>query len=270
MSMVREGGRTGELINGLNAAIRENPLAAGLIGAGVAWMLFGGTKGLGLAASAAKSAGGRAASMAATAGSAVASGVAGAGSRVADAAREATAAGSELTGSIASIVPDISAADTDKAYDAVTETGAALKDRLNSAAASGRAYGSVLQARLADGLERQPLLLGALGLAIGAGIASTFASTDMEEQFMGENGAAARESLQGLATEAQGRARQVLSDVSDEFQAQGLTPDAAKEVAAGIADKVKAVAGAARNSVADSFAKPEGFKPESFSKGPRG
>ena len=46
MSMQDQIDRAGPVIDRVNAAIRENPLAAGLIGAGVAWMLFGGAKDL--------------------------------------------------------------------------------------------------------------------------------------------------------------------------------------------------------------------------------
>src|SRR5947209_17115378 len=64
--------RAGPVVDRLNAAIRENPLAAGLIGAGVAWMLMGGGKGFGFMAGAAKGAAGLAGSAVGTAGSAAA------------------------------------------------------------------------------------------------------------------------------------------------------------------------------------------------------
>ena len=40
MSLETRNGREGGLVDTLNNAIRDNPLAAGLIGAGVCWMLF--------------------------------------------------------------------------------------------------------------------------------------------------------------------------------------------------------------------------------------
>jgi len=60
--------RVGPVVDRLNAAIRDNPLAAGLIGAGLAWMLMGGAKGFGVMAGAAKDAAGMAGSAAATEG----------------------------------------------------------------------------------------------------------------------------------------------------------------------------------------------------------
>ena len=71
---------------------------------------------------------------------------------------------SDVAGSVASLVPDISVPDTDRAYAAVADAGAAVGDRRNAAAASGREYSAALQSRLSEGLEKQPLLLGAIGL----------------------------------------------------------------------------------------------------------
>jgi len=241
--------RAGPVVDRLNAAIRDNPLAAGLIGAGLAWMLMGGAKGFGVMAGAAKDAVGMAGSAAATAGGAVAGGV--------TKAALATAAGlksaaTDVTGSVASLVPDIP--DTDKAIEASAEAGATVGNRINSAAAAGREYGAAIQSRLSESLEKQPLLLGAIGLAIGAGIASTFATTAVESELMGEQGSAAREKLQGLAGDVTDRAKQIASDLKDEADRQGLTADAAKSAAAGIGEKVKAVAGAGRESLAQRFA----------------
>jgi len=212
-------------------------------------MLMGGAKGFGVMAGAAKDAVGMAGSAAATAGGAVAGGV--------TKAALATAAGlksaaTDVTGSVASLVPDIP--DTDKAIEASAEAGATVGNRINSAAAAGREYGAAIQSRLSESLEKQPLLLGAIGLAIGAGIASTFATTAVESELMGEQGSAARQKLQGLAGDVTDRAKQIASDLKDEAGRQGLTPDAAKSAAAGIGEKVRAVAGAGRESITQRFA----------------
>jgi hypothetical protein len=249
MTIRDESNRAG-IVEGLNEAIRENPLAAGLIGAGLAWMLLGGPKGFGVVAGAAKGAAGKAGSAAATAGNAMASGLSKAGSRAAAGIKEAA---SSVTDSVASIVPDVPVPDTDQAFDAAAEAGSALGHRINSAAAAGRDYSAAIQSRLSESLERQPLLLGAIGLAIGAGIASTFATTAIEGEWVGEKGAAAREKLQGLANDGKDRLQQVMADVRDEADRQGLTPDAAKSAAAEIGEKVKTVAGAARQSATRRF-----------------
>jgi hypothetical protein len=239
--------RATPVVDRLNAAIRDNPLAAGLIGAGVAWMLMGGAKGFGVMAGAA----GLAGTTAASAGGAMASGVTKAASATTAGLKSAA---SDVAGSVASLVPDISVLDTDKAYEAVADAGATVGNRINSAAAAGREYGAAIQSRLSESLEKQPLLLGAIGLAIGAGIASTFATTAVESELMGEQGTAAREKLQGLTDDVTDRAKQIASALKDEADRQGLTPDAAKSAAAGIGAKVKTVAGAGRDSLAQRFA----------------
>jgi len=245
--------RAGPVVDRLNAAIRDNPLAAGLIGAGLAWMLMGGAKGFGAMAGAAKDAAGMAGSAAATAGGAVAGGVSKAASATATGLKNAASdMANSMAGSVASLVPDIP--DTDKAIEAGAEAGATVGNRINSAAAAGREYGAAIQSRLSESLEKQPLLLGAIGLAIGAGIASTFATTAVESELMGEQGSAARQKLQGLAGDVTDRAKQIASDLKDEAGRQGLTPDAAKSAAAGIGEKVRAVAGAGRESITQRFA----------------
>jgi hypothetical protein len=258
MNLKDELDRAGPVVDRLNAAIRDNPLAAGLIGAGLAWMLMGGAKGFGVVAgaanSAAKGAAGVAASAAtsaANAGSAVASGLSNGGSVGASRLKDTT---SDLAGSVASLVPDISVPDTDRAFAAVADAGAAVGDRFNAAAASGRNYGAAIQSRLSESLEKQPLLLGAIGLAIGAGIASTFATTAVESELMGEPGSAARQKLQGAASGVTNRAQQIVSDIKDEANRQGLTADAAGNAVAGSGEKVKSIAGAGWDSVAQQLA----------------
>jgi hypothetical protein len=161
---------------------------------------------------------------------------------------------SDAAGSVASLVPDISLPRTNKAFAAVADAGVAVGERFNAASSSGREYGTAIQSRLSESLEKQPLFLGALGLAIGAGIASTFASTAVECELMGEQGSAARETLQGLAGDVKASAKQIAADIKDEANRQGLTPDSAKSAVAGIGDKVKTIVGAGRDSVAQRFA----------------
>jgi hypothetical protein len=249
MTIRDEIDRTGPVVDRLNTAIRENPLAAGLIGAGIAWMLFGGTKGLGTAASVATNVAARAGSAATTAGNAVTDGLTKVGSKAAS----MKDAASEIVGSVASIVPDMSLPDTERASEVGADARSMISEQLTSAAAKGSEYGKVLQSKLSESLERQPLLLGAIGLAVGAGIASTFGSTAVEGSLMGEQGAPVREKLQGLAGDIKDRASKVVADVKEEAGRQGLTAERAKNVAADIGEKVKTVAGAGRDSVTQRF-----------------
>jgi hypothetical protein len=187
MTSKNELDRPGPVVDRLNVAIRENPLAAGLIGAGIAWMLMGGTKGFGAVAGAATAAGG-----------ALANGIVKAGSA---ATAELKSAVSRAADSGAALVPDVAIPNPDGVVRSITDSGTAVIDRFNFATATGREYGAALQSKLSESLDKQPLLLGAIGLAIGAGIASNFAITEIERELMDEQGSSAREKLQVVASD---------------------------------------------------------------------
>lgn len=244
--------RATPLVDRVNAAIRDNPLAAGLIGAGVAWMLFG-AKGLGAVGGLLKSAGGTVV----TGAKGIASATATAGSNLAKAGSTAAStmkgAVTEVAESAASIVPDQPNIESPPVADALSDAGTAVSERVQAVASAGRVYGAAIRSRLSDSFDKQPLLLGAIGVAIGAGIASTFATTNAESEWMGQAGTGAREKLKDAVDEAKQRGRRVLSDVQEEATRQDLTIDAAKDAATAVAGKVQNVAAIARESVAQRF-----------------
>ena len=94
-------------------------------------------------------------------------------------------------------------------------------------------FGGVLQNNLKETFERQPLLLGAIGLAIGAGMAAAVPSTEMERDFAGDTAAKltadAKEFAGTQVDKAKAVASRTLEAVKDESEEQGLTADAAKE-----------------------------------------
>lgn len=250
MSLQTELNRAQPMLDGLNAAIRENPLAAGLIGAGIAWILMGGTKGISAVAGAAKGAAVMSGSAAAAAGASVASAGAKAGSgilraatQVADGVNDVASRVSEEAGSI---VPDVALSSSlDDAILTAQDIKAATANQWDGAVDKTRRYGSVLQSRLSESLDQQPMLLGAIGLMIGAGVASAFATTPIERDLMGEQGTAARTKLNDIAGQAKDLASNVVGDLKDEAAKQGFTADAVVKAAGEIADKVKKV----RNSM---------------------
>lgn len=249
MNLKEEINRASPMVDRVNDAIRDNPLAAGLIGAGLAWMIFG-TKGFATLGGLAKDAASSTASAAMTAAGAASDGVRSAGEAAASAARNAA---SVVADGAASIVPDVDAADVSGVASAASDASAAVGERLHSVAATGKEYGAVLKSRLSDSLERQPLLLGAIGLAIGAGVASTFATTETEREWIGERGAQARDAMQEALTEAKDRAQEVLSEVQEEASRQGLTVEGAKEAASSVAGKLRNVSGAATDAAKKPF-----------------
>ena len=247
----------------LNGAIRENPVAAGLIGMGALWMFFGGAKVPGFGSKltgAARSAAGAVAQ----AGSSAAGGLSSAGSQVTEAARTVGGAISSGVQGAGSYVRDAMASGygTVNSEVATDSAGQPINDveRVAQAAAhSGMEFAASLQKNLSETLDRQPLLLGAIGLAIGAGIASAFPSTQIENDFMGEAGTAAREKIHEFASDtavgAATRGQQIVDDVKRAAEAHGLTPSATLDAMKGVGEKVKSVAGSATRSIKSGLSK---------------
>jgi hypothetical protein len=231
------------LMDRVNDAVRENPLAAGLIGVGL-FMTFFGTAKLptlaGKVPGALKSAAGSAGDTVASGGRALSDGISAAGATMANTASgladKASAAATEgLSG-------EKLAEQGSWAGEAITRGAEQLRSNAASAARSGMDTGIMLQGKLAETLVQQPLLLGAIGLAIGAGIASALPATDTERELVGEEASALRGSVQD-------RASQVVSDVKEAATAQGFTTSAAKDALKDVARKTQSVADVARNSV---------------------
>jgi hypothetical protein len=143
------------LVDDLNSAIRDNPVAAGLITAGALWMLFG-RKGIGAAAAGIGAAAAGAGHMAGKAGSAafgsarsatqtVAEAVGSAGSSVAATVANAGARGIDK---VASIVPDLSA-DEPSDYGFTPEQSRARTGKSFAASATGRYAANVKSTRSA-------------------------------------------------------------------------------------------------------------------------
>lgn len=175
-------------VDNLVAAARDNPVAAALIGGGALWLLVGDQK-LKTATSSVVNA----VSPVANAGtsslrSAVSSvrqtvapptapemdheGSLGAGETL----RSATAAASDAASGAADNVGDRFAEGVAFAQENLGKLGNALpgKDALTGA-----------QSSLADMFERQPLVLGVVGMAIGAAVAGAFRATEFENEYVG-------------------------------------------------------------------------------------
>jgi Protein of unknown function (DUF3618) len=74
----------------------------------------------------------------------------------------------------------------DAMKDAMTDTVDAVKERASSTASIAHDQARRIRQQFSSTLEEQPLVLGAIGLAIGAAIGLVVPSTDQEDRFMGE------------------------------------------------------------------------------------
>jgi hypothetical protein len=181
----------------------------------------------------------------------------GTSSRVNEAARQVGSAISSGAEGAATMVSDTVSA----GYNELKSKGEAASETMTRAAEDtgrpsseyGRDLGLSVQQNIRQTLEHQPLLLGVIGLAIGAGIASAFPSTKIEQDMMGEAGAAMKEKMQEIVTEtsefASQRAKDVFDEVKKEAAAQGLTPASAKEGLKEAVERVKTAATSSRNSI---------------------
>ena len=73
----------------------------------------------------------------------------------------------------------------DKIRDSFDEGVAYARESL-STLSPGRGSLAKVQSSLAEVLERQPLVLGAIGLAIGAAVAGAFRLSDLENEWVGD------------------------------------------------------------------------------------
>jgi hypothetical protein len=103
--------------------------------------------------------------------------------------------------------------------------------------------------------KAQPLALGAVGLAIGAGIAAAIPGTEVENAYLGEVSETVRSKTAEIAGQQVDRANalatQVIDVAAEEARKQGLTAEGVKAAASEIANRVGRVVEAAQSSAGD-------------------
>ena len=238
---------TGSFLDDLSSAVQANPVPAALIGMGALWMLMGGGRTTAAAALLASGAS-RAADSLAPAGETVKSGAEKIGQTVSEFASAATDAVGQALGSAAEAATDAAGRMTSMAADAGKHLGAQSDSVRNTAS---DLTGSV-QGNLTETFERQPLLVGVLGLAIGAAIATAFPKTRMEEDLVGDQAEVVKQKVGDFVSEQAQSVGEVatrtIEAVKEEAELQGLTPAALKEGVAAVRDKATKVASSARRS----------------------
>jgi uncharacterized membrane protein len=131
--------------------------------------------------------------------------------------------------------------------DNVTEYGRAMPD-------PGAAFDTARDS-LTELFRAQPLTLGAIGLAIGAGIAAALPKTAVEDAYLGEVSQTVKTQAAEIGGQQVEKATALASDVveaaSAEARKQGLTPEGAKAAVDDITGRVGRVVGAAKNSVSE-------------------
>ena len=240
----------GSFISALQDAARENPVSAALIGMGVLWLFMGGSNTSLFGGGGRKSIFHKAASYPEHAdgdlGSTfrqVADNTANAASQIGGAVRQASAAVGDVASRTGAQAADALSSAYKAATDIASESTGVVANATSTAARAvqekGAALGTVVQQNLSDLFNRQPLLLGALGVAVGAGIAASIRTTAAEERAFGEASDSVREAV-AEKTEA---LKEMAAAAVNEAKAQGLTPKAAAEALRMVGDKVAEVDG---------------------------
>ena len=241
--------QSSDFVSGLQDAIRQNPVSAALVGMGILWMFTGGNKITAAAAllpSAARAAAagvGSGLQNSADAVGVVTEGARSVGARVVEGVRDTLSSASAAVGDTASLAYDA-------AKGAVSNSAPKTKTLLTLQGGTAAGMAGALHSNLKDTFARQPLLLGAIGLAVGAGMAAGLPATKIETEFAGDTADRVTAQVKEFASEQANRvtetAKRTLDAVKEEAVVQGLTPEAAKDGAAAISEKVKTVAKAAR------------------------
>lgn len=247
------GGR--EFIGNLGATVRDNPMPVLLVAAGIGWLALAGGRG----GSAPARAGQRWTAGAYPGESYPPDTYAGQGLREGDPGPSITERAGAALGGVRDTAGDVAArvgetlhAATDTvrslAEDA-SDTGHRAARRAGEAWDSASRTGMRASAGLSEAFERQPLLLGAFGLAIGAALGALLPSSEAEDRLMGETRDELAERAGTLATEA-------YQDTREKLAEHGLTPErgaaALGEVARDLRDQVERGAHEAGNKLREA------------------
>ena len=198
-------------------AAQENPIAAALIGGGALWLLSGNDRLKGAASSAAAAASPmvdiRARNLRAAA------------SGLQRTAAPPTAPEMDHEGSF-HVGETLRDAGNAGFRDAMSEAADKIRDGFDQGVAYAREnFGKLnpgkkspakAQSSLADMLERQPLVLGAIGLAIGVAVAGAFRTSDLENEWIGDLSDDVKADLNKRA----GAVSQSLREASDTLKAE--------------------------------------------------
>jgi hypothetical protein len=231
-------------VRDLGEAARQNPLSAALIGMGVLWLFTGGRTVE------------RAGKLVRRSGF----------HRIPDAANDAfetvrstAKSGADAVGGRVTSAKDALRDGSAGALDSATRLGRdyahTASEFVSSMPGAGAEMFETVRSNLTDVFRAQPLALGAIGLAIGAGIAAALPPSEVEAAYLGETSdtvkAKAAEFAAEQATQATEAAGAVMGAVTGEARRQGLTVEGAKSVAGDISAKVGRVVDAAGKGISE-------------------
>ena len=251
MSEISE--KTSGFVRDLGEAARQNPLSAALIGMGVLW-LFTGSRTAERAGEFVRDSG--------------FDRIPDAANDAFEAARSTFSSGADAIGERVMSAKDALRDGSAGAFDSANRIGRDYADTASEYVNSMPGAGEVLEtvrSNLADVFRAQPLALGAIGLAIGAGIAAALPPSELEAAYLGETSDNVKAKAADFAAEQTSRAttvaESVLSAVTEEARRQGLTVEDAKSAVGDISAKVGRVADAAGKGISERMQPKDERKP---------
>jgi hypothetical protein len=242
MSDISERGS--DFLRDLGDAARKNPLSAALIGMGVLWLFTGGRPVE------------RAGDFARRTGF---DRVPDAAGNAFEAARSTLRSGADSIGEHVTSAKDALRNGGADALDSATRFGRDYADAASNYAGSIPGAGAEMfdsaRSNLTGLFRSQPLALGAIGLAIGAGIAAALPSSEAEAAYLGETSDTVKAKASDFATEQTARAtavaEEVMGAVTEEARKEGLTVEDAKSAVGDISAKVGRVVKAAGKGISE-------------------
>jgi hypothetical protein len=151
----------------------------------------------------------------------------------------------------------------DRASDALRPLGSGVRSGMQSVASSWEDFDTNeaaeriadIRSTLTEIFRRQPLALGVIGLAIGAGMAAALPMTEKETELLGEASDEFKERAEEFATEqaehAKDRAKRAVDAAAEEARNQGLSQEGVKSTAQDLSQKLERVFEAAKGAAAD-------------------
>jgi hypothetical protein len=225
-----------DFVRDLGDAARKNPLSAALIGMGVLW-LFTGSRPVERAGEFVRRTG--------------LNRIPDAAGNVLETARSTLKSGADFGSGGVTSATDGGAAALDGAARFGREHADAASEYARSIPESGAEMFDTVRSNLTELFRAQPLALGAIGLAIGAGIAAALPGSEVEAAYLGEASDTVKAKVAEFATEQTARAADVMEAVTEEARKQGLTVEGAKSAVGDISEKVGRVVDVAGKGISE-------------------
>ena len=251
--MTDSANKASNFIRDLGDAARQNPVSAALIGMGVLWLFAGGARRAGFDGTTASDAVAEGRSAMQTGWQSAGNGVSDLADSLGRRARRAGAASGDAIYSAANTLRRRGGALYEQTSRLGSEFAESASDLTRSVPDSASSAVDTARSNLATLFREQPLLLGAIGVAIGAGIAASLPPTELETEYFGEASDRLKDKVQEFASDQAQQAKAVAEEAAQaaagEARRQGLDPGALKSAVADAGARVRNVAGAATDSI---------------------